>query len=637
MVPRRFVLFKDALSCFDRRNNDDGYGTKQSRKEQVLEGRQKIMDQEIHNLSLYSCESVESKKLSEEVSRSLRVGGCKLEQRVAVWPWPRKSCGGGLLKFITVRNIPTRAWTLAVLSSVLQILVVPKPALFFLGWIAFAPLIYALLRGRGGEGELVDSEGRSLRPFTVRQGFLIAWCCGILWYLGTCYWIYPVMNGYGGLNPIAASLITIAFCLIMALHHGAFGGLVVLMARRSSLGNRRPLFLAPFFWVAIEYFRDRVTGVPWLPLGSAQIDNVPFARIAEVTGVYGLSFAVMLVNCAFVAGLLLYGRRRMNLLISATAAAIALQMGVFAKAEQFPETKHALLVQENVPVLDPAQWTPQLYDQTIGSLAQLSVPRGASSTTDEPSLIIWPESPAPFFIDDPRLRPWLTTIARDSNSYMVVGSVGTAESKVPGSDQLLNSALVVDPQGQYVGHYDKIHLVPFGEYVPMQEYLFFAKKLTREVGDFARGTDRKVFDINGTRVGVFICYESIFPGEVRQFTANGAQVLINISNDGWYGNTGAPFQHLQMARMRAIENHRWILIATNNGVTASIDPYGRVVKKLPRNVRSVLMAPFSPQIETTFYVRNGDVFAWICVVISILAVFVRTRIRARTMIEARPV
>ncbi|HEX5433310.1 MAG TPA: apolipoprotein N-acyltransferase [Candidatus Angelobacter sp.] len=534
-----------------------------------------------------------------------------------------------------MRNIPTRAWVLACISSALQIFVFPKPALFFLSWICFTPLIYALLRGRGGEGELVDSEGRSLRPFTVRQGFFIAWLCGILFYLGTCYWVYPVMNGYGGLNVFAASLITLGFALIMGLHHGAFGGLVVLMSRRSSLGNRRPLLLAPFFWVAIEYFRDRVTGVPWLPLGSAQVNNIPFARIAEVTGVYGLSFAVMLVNCAFAAGLLLYGRRRVNLLISAAAAAIALQMGVFAKSEPFPATKEALLVQENVPVLDPDQWTPQLYDQTIGSLAQLSVPQNRS-TADDLGLIVWPESPAPFFIDDPRLRPWLATIARDANSYLVVGSIGTAESKVPGSQQLLNSALIVGPRGRFLGHYDKIHLVPFGEYVPMQQYLFFAKKLTREVGDFARGTERKVFDIDGTRIGVFICYESIFPDEVRQFTANGARVLVNISNDGWYGETGAPFQHLEMARMRAIENHRWVLIATNNGVTASIDPYGRIVKRLPRNVRSAMLAPFSPQIETTFYVRYGDVFAWTCVVISILAMFLRTRIRAHTMIEARP-
>lgn len=541
-----------------------------------------------------------------------------------------------LLKFLSVRNIPTRAWVLACVSSALQILVFPKPSLFFLSWICFTPLIYALLRGRGGEGELVDSEGRSLRPFTVKQGVFIAWLCGILFYLGTCYWIYPVMNGYGGLNVFAASLITLGFALIMGLHHGAFGGLVVLMSRRSSLGNRRPLLLAPFFWVAIEYFRDRVTGVPWLPLGSAQVNNIPFARIAEVTGVYGLSFAVMLVNCAFAAGLLLYGRRRLNLLISAAAAAVALQMGVFAKAEPFPATKEALLVQENVPVLDPDQWTPQLYDQTIGSLAQLSVPPNRSAA-DDLGLIVWPESPAPFFIDDPRLRPWLATIARDTNSYLVIGSIGTAESKVPGSQQLLNSALIVGPHGRFLGHYDKIHLVPFGEYVPMQDYLFFAKKLTREVGDFARGTDRKVFDIDGTRVGVFICYESIFPDEVRQFTANGAHVLVNISNDGWYGETGAPFQHLEMARMRAIENHRWVLIATNNGVTASIDPYGRIVKRLPRNVRAAMLAPFSPEIETTFYVRYGDLFAWTCVVISILVLFIRTRIRAHTMIEARPV
>ena len=167
-----------------------------------------------------------------------------------------------------------------------------------------APLLYALLRGRGGEGELFDSEGRSLRPFTVWQGFLIGWASGIVWYLGTCYWIYPVMHVYGGLPGIAATLITIAFCIYMGLHHGAFAALVVMMARRSTTGNRRPLLLAPVFWTAIELFRDRVIGDPWNPLGGAQIDNIPFARMAQVAGVYGLSFAVMLVNCALVAAML---------------------------------------------------------------------------------------------------------------------------------------------------------------------------------------------------------------------------------------------------------------------------------------------------------------------------------------------
>jgi apolipoprotein N-acyltransferase len=534
-----------------------------------------------------------------------------------------------------VRKIPAIAWALAFLSSGLQILVFPKTSFYFLCWVAMVPLIYALLRGRGGEGELVDSEGRSLRPFTLAQGFAIAWVSGVIWYLGTCYWIYPVMNGYGNLSAPVAALIAMGYCLIMAIHHGVFGSLVVLMARRSSLGNRRPLFMAPFFWVAMEFVRDRVIGVPWQPLGGAQVDNIPFARISEITGVYGLSFAVMLVNCAFAAALLLYGRRRLNLLISAAAAAIALQMGVFAKPAPFHTSKEAVLVQANIPVLDASRWTPQFFDNTIAELARLSVDAAGKRAGNDPGLIVWPEAPAPFYVGEPKLQHWLAAIAQDTNSFIVVGSTAEAPSSgLQGHSAIFNSALVVDPAGRAIGRYDKIHLVPFGEYVPMQRWLFFASKLTREVGDFARGTERKAFDLNGVKAGVFICYESIFPDEVRQFTANGAQVLINISDDAWYGETGAPFQHMQMARMRAVENHRWILLATNNGVTASIDPFGRIVRKAERNVRTALIAPYSPQTEVTFYSRFGDVFAWICVVISILGVFLPMRIRARTMIEA---
>jgi apolipoprotein N-acyltransferase len=535
-------------------------------------------------------------------------------------------------KICSVRNIPPRAWILALVSSVLQILVFPNINLYFLCWIAMAPLLYALLRGRGGEGELFNSEGKSLRPFTVWQGFLIGWASGVVWYLGTCYWIYPVMHVYGRLPGVAATLITIAFCIYMGLHHGAFTALVVMMARRSTTGNRRPLLLAPVFWTAIELFRDRVIGDPWNPLGGAQIDNIPFARMSEVAGVYGLSFAVMLVNCALVAAILLRGQRRKNLLVATAAAAIALQIGMFAKPAPFTATRQAVLMQENVPLLDQPEWTPRYFDQTISELVKQSVE--AAPKGNNPGLIIWPESPAPFFIADPRLQQWLVAMAQDRNSYLVIGSLG--ETHEPGGrQQLLNSALVMDPRGNMVGQYDKIHLVPFGEYVPFQNLLFFANKLTREVGDFARGSQRKVFDLGGIHAGVFICYESIFPDEVREFTANGAQVLINISDDLWYGETGAPAQHLQMARMRAVENHRWILLATNNGTTASIDPLGRVVKQAPRNTRTALVAPFSLETEVTFYSRYGDVFAWTCVVISLLAVFVRWRYRATTMIEAR--
>jgi apolipoprotein N-acyltransferase len=534
---------------------------------------------------------------------------------------------------LLVRKTPGQAWALALLSSGLQILIFPKPSLYFLCWVAMVPLLYALLRGRGGEGELLDAEGRSLRPLSLWQGFVLAWVSGVVWYLGTCYWIYPVMNGYGNLSPAVAGAVALLFCLIMALHHGTFGMLVVLMARRSALGNRGPLFMAPFFWTAIEFFRDRVMGVPWQPLGGSQVDNIPFARISEITGVYGLSFAVMLVNCAFTAALLLYGRRRLNLLISAMAAAVALQMGVFAKPAPSTANREAVLMQSNIPVLNQSEWTAPYFDKTISELAQLSVD-ASKHAGQGPELIVWPESPAPFWVGEPKFQHWLTAIAQDTNSFMVVGSVAEAPSRLPEQANLYNSALVVDRGGRPIGRYDKIHLVPFGEYIPMQRWLFFANKLTREVGDYARGTERKAFDLNGLKAGVFICYESIFPDEVRQFVANGAQVLINISDDAWYGETGAPFQHLQMARMRAIENHRWILLATDNGVTASIDPYGRIVKKQERNVRAALTVPFSAQTEVTFYTRFGDLFAWLCVVISLLVVFVRLRVRGRIMIEA---
>lgn len=521
---------------------------------------------------------------------------------------------------------------LSLLSGGLQIVMFPKTNLFFLCWVSFIPLLYALLRGRGGEGELLDSEGRSFRQFTLFQGFVIAWVCGIVWYIGTCYWIYPVMNGYGKLGVLASGFITLGFCLIMGMHHAVFGMLVVLMARRSTAGNRGPLLLAPVFWVAIEFFRDRITGVPWEPLGNAQVDNIPFARISGFTGVYGLSLAIMLVNCAFTAGLLLYGRRRKTLLISATAAAVALQMGIFLKPAPLPATRQALLIQPSARILDEG-WPPDLIAHTLADFVRVGLQAG-QNPPGNPGLIVWPESPASFSVDDQGFLQVLKTIAQKTNSYLIVGSTAFVNS--PDGRQPLNSALVVDPQGNIVGRYDKIHLVPFGEYIPLKHLLFFADKLTREVGDFARGTERKVFDLNGTKVGVVICYESVFPGEVREFAANGAQVFVNISDDGWYGDTSAPYQHLQMTRMRAIENHRWILLGTNNGVTAAIDPLGRVVKKAERNISTALLVSFSGESDNTFYSQQGDIFAWICVVISLVAIFVRFRFPARTMLEARP-
>ena len=188
---------------------------------------------------------------------------------------------------------------------------------------------------------------------------------------------------------------------------------------------------------------------------------------------------------------------------------------------------------------------------------------------------------------------------------------------------MFNSAALINPSGDWTARYDKVHLVPFGEYLPFPSLFSFAGGLTKEVGQFERGNSRAPLDAAGMRIGVFICYESVFPGEVRQFAAQGAQVFVNISNDAWYGDSGAYAQHLNQTRMRAIENDRWLLSATDTGVTASIDPFGRIAARVPRKQRTALVAPYALISSTTFYTRHGDWFAYTCAIISIGALLTR--------------
>jgi apolipoprotein N-acyltransferase len=215
----------------------------------------------------------------------------------------------------------------------------------------------------------------------------------------------------------------------------------------------------------------------------------------------------------------------------------------------------------------------------------------------------------------------MSTLATNEKSYVIAGSLGVGKSE----REVYNSAVFVDQSGAFVARYDKNRLVPFGEYVPFRDLLFFAQKLTREVSEFSRGNQRNAFDLGSGKAGVFICYESIFPDEVRQFARNGATVFVNISNDGWYGPYGAPGQHLNMARMRALENDRWVLRATNTGITASIDPYGRIVARLDRDVRAALDAPYAHHQRLTFYTRFGDWFAYLCAIISVATIFLPRR------------
>jgi apolipoprotein N-acyltransferase len=266
--------------------------------------------------------------------------------------------------------------------------------------------------------------------------------------------------------------------------------------------------------------------------------------------------------------------------------------------------------------------------QTLNELTDLTVKSVASSPV-KPDLEVWPESPAPFFTNDPQFREAVSTMARATKTWTVAGAIGTSPAAGTGGQNgpLFNSAVLISPSGEWTARYDKVHLVPFGEYLPFPTLFSFAGGLTKEVGEFQHGTSHRPLDAGDKHLGVFICYESIFPDEVRQSADQGAQVFVNISNDGWYGDSGAYAQHLNQTRMRAIENNRWLLSATDTGVTASVDPWGRVVARIPRKERATLVAPYALTSVTTFYTRHGDWFAYGCAIISIGALLARFTFR----------
>ncbi len=291
------------------------------------------------------------------------------------------------------------------------------------------------------------------------------------------------------------------------------------------------------------------------------------------------------------------------------------------------------MMQENIEVgavgrgSQPLQLSDELAQFSEWSLQPRYALNGGWYGTDthRPTIVIWPEAPSHLISSDPFFRQSIGALSREARAPAIIGSLGVdRSSSSPRGYFEYDSASLFDAAGNYAGRYDKIHLVPWGEYVPFKQFFSFAQKLTEGVGDMDRGRERTVFSSDGHSYGVFVCYESIFGDEVRQFAKNGAEVLVNISDDGWYGDSGAPWQHLNMARMRAIENRRWVLRDTNTGITTAIDPYGRMQAQAPRHVRGAFAFPFEFEQGTTFYTRHGDWFAWLCVFVTLLAIAVST-------------
>jgi apolipoprotein N-acyltransferase len=501
-------------------------------------------------------------------------------------------------------------WFASALTGFFLVACLPKLNLHLLVWIALLPLLLVLAG--------VSSPWRA---------FAWAYLSGAIFFGGSCYWFVGVTRQYGGLSLTLALTALLAFVVVFSAFFGAFGLVVGWVARRSP---PLALLLSPFLWVAMEMARTYlITGFPWDLLGYA----VPFAglrQIACVTGVYGLSFLAATTSALGAWALLRWRSRWPRLVLGGWAVLLLIGNWAFAPPVPAKGPNLALLVQPNVP-LDEASattWAPWLNPTKLNQLVTMSLDALSDQKRSEgialnergpqqvvaPPLIIWAENPAPFYFTRDRVfRSAVERMARQGGAYVVVNTV------VPlgqGPSEITNSAVVVDPTGREILQYDKMHLVPFGEYVPAWAFPDKIGKITGEVGNFVPGTGYRVAPTPEGAIGVFICYEDIFPQLVRRIALTGAQVLVNISNDAWYGDSAAAFQHLEMARFRAIENRRYLLRATNDGITASIDPYGRVEKQIPRHRAMVLPADFSYCRGQTFYTKRGDMFAWLCVALA---------------------
>ena len=473
-------------------------------------------------------------------------------------------------------------WLLALVSGVLLVLAFPKWDFAWLAPVALSPLLVAAAR-----------EPRLLRRF------LMGWASGFVYWFGVCYWIQFDLAAYAGVGAAGGWALFVLFAVAKALHTAVFTALAgMLMRRWWSL----PCVAA--LWVAIEATHVSL-GFAWLALGNAGIEMSIPLRLAPYTGVYGLSFVFALTAAALASAMLRRPRAEMAWL------GMALFIGLLPPLPDAHRGREsALLVQPNLS--ETEEYTSESLANVQQSLAALTERSAALQGLRKPSILVWPEVPAPFYYDeDPRFRKYADDLARTTGAYLLTGVVAHTPAGAP-----LNSAVLISPEGGKISRYDKVNLVPFGEFVPWP-FGGITRKISTEAGDFTAGTRVVVSSAGKHRIGTFICYESVFPNFVRRFADGGAEVLFNISNDGWFGHSAARWQHLEIVRMRAAENCRWVLRSTNDGITATIDSAGRLRSVMPLYVQGATSAAFDYESRKTVYTQWGDWFVVVCATVAL--------------------
>jgi len=455
-----------------------------------------------------------------------------------------------------------------------------------------------------------------------RVAFACGFLHGLLFCLTSVPWIATVLAVHGGVSRLGGWGVLLLIASVWGILIGMFAWIVQRLAMRSI---ELACIGAPFVWVSFEFVRARLPEIsfPWNLLGYPAAANAGLIQLTTITGIYGLSFLVAAFNALLAwaeTGPSAAARRRLGMLATAAACVIAAML-IGPRLVPQPQANHAArAVQLNFPeAVDYGSNWFAAHTSDMLEAARLSLAHQGHDV----DLLVWPEAPAPFSYQDPTFAEFASRLATKFGHPFLVGVIEwkpPAENGVNTAHAALvpfNSALLFNPQGQRIFSYDKIHLVPFGEYEPFPLIHEVVNRVSDEVGGFRKGQTYGVGPLpGGYSLGVFICYEAIYPGEVRHFAADGAALLVNISNDGWFGRSAAARQHLLMARVRAVENRRWLLRVTNNGYTASVDPYGRIYEPLPTDVRASADLPYDFRTDRTIYTRFDDWFAWLCVAVS---------------------
>jgi apolipoprotein N-acyltransferase len=484
---------------------------------------------------------------------------------------------------------------LAMASGLLLTCAFPKADLGWLAWVALIPLLLALRRA------------------DLKCGFALGMLFGMVHHFGLVYWTVHAMHLYGKLPVAQAIVVLLLLSGYLSLYPGAFCAALAWLRPTP----KQLVVLAPILWIGLELARTWLfTGFPWALLGYSQYDHLALIQISDLVGVYGVSALIVFSNVvlsvmmlawletawldvvpskrtAAVSGILLvvllaaalgYGGRRIRTIDKMAASSESIKVAV---------------IQGNI---DQAR----KWDTAFQVLTTVKY-RNLSSEPDarDADVVIWPETATPFYLFDDKILSEMTLEGiKASNAHYIIGSPSYAAEK----ETLLfyNSAYLVSPQGQAEGKYDKVHLVPFGEYVPMQRWLPFIDKMVAQVGDFKPGRQGNTLSWDGRHVGMLICYEAIFPGLARAMVRNGAHLLVNITNDAWFGRTSAASQHFSMAVFRAVENRRYLARSANTGISGFIDPCGRIVSPTSLFQEAVVAEPVFLFNDRTFYTRWGE-------------------------------